>query len=185
MKPWDDNRVRMALKICQHREKILALAFFDQGLLGQDMHVCPLHPEYCEKPVPKYDPERAKHLLKEAGYPDGIDVNLAFGSGWPEIVRYAEILKQDAAPAGFRINLNTMPNDQYWAKWTEVDLGITLWYHRPLGTMVLNLAYIKEAIGAWNETRWMTPNLESCLSKPTESWMWMIAARYSASSKIS
>jgi len=154
LKPWDDNRVRAAMKLCQHREKILALAYFGEGLQGQDHHVCQLHPEYCDMPIPKYDPMKAKQLLKEAGYPNGLDVNLAFGSGWPVIVRYAEILKQDAAPAGFRINLATMPNDQYWGKWTENDFGITEWYHRPLGTMTMNLAYIKEAIGAWNETRW-------------------------------
>ena len=64
MKPWDDNRVRMALKLCQHREKILALAYFGQGLQGHDFHVCPLHPEYCEKPVPKYDPAASQATLK-------------------------------------------------------------------------------------------------------------------------
>lgn len=168
MDPWKDNRVRMALKLCQHREKILALSFFNQGLQGHDFHVCPLHPEYCEKPVPKYDPKRAKQLLKEAGYPKGLDVNLAFGTGWPEIVRYAEILKQDAAPAGLRINLNTMPNDQFWGKWTEVDLGITPWYHRPLGTMVLNLAYIADADGKpvpWNETRWVDDEFSKLLKQ--------------------
>jgi peptide/nickel transport system substrate-binding protein len=34
LKPWDDNRVRMALKLCQHREKILALAYQGEGLEG-------------------------------------------------------------------------------------------------------------------------------------------------------
>lgn len=167
-KPWDDNRVRMAMKLCQHREKILELAYFGEGLLGHDHHVCPTHPEYCDKPVPKYDPERAKQLLKEAGYPNGLDVNLAFGAGWPPIVRYAEILKQDAALAGFRINLNTMPNDQWWGKWTEVDFGITEWYHRALGTMVLNLAYIKDAEGKpvpWNETRWSDDEFSKLLKQ--------------------
>ena len=109
LKPWDDNRVRMALKLCQHREKILGLAYFGQGLLGHDFHVCPKHPEYCDKPVPKYDPQKAKQLLKEAGYPNGLKVNLAVGSEWSDVVRYAEILKQDAAPAGFNIVLQTMP----------------------------------------------------------------------------
>ena len=168
MKPWDDNRVRMALKLCQHHEKILALSYFGQGYEGQDFHVYPLHPEYCEMPVPKYDPKRAKQLLKDAGYPNGIDVNLAFGSGWPPIVRYAEILKQDAAPAGFRINLNTMPNAQFWGKWTEVDLGITPWMHRPLGTMVLNLAFIGDETGKpvpWNETRWVDEEFSRLLQK--------------------
>ncbi len=151
-KPWSDNNVRMALKLCQHREKIVSLAYFGQGRQGQDFHVSPKHPEYCERPIPKYDPGKAKELLKRAGYPGGLDVGLVIGSGWSDIVRYAEILKQDAAPAGFRIGIQPIPNTQYWEKWTEVDLGVTPWAHRPLGTMVLNVAYTPGA--PWNETRW-------------------------------
>lgn len=168
IKPWDDNRVRTALKLCQHREKILALAYFGQGLQGQDTHVYQKHPEYCEKPTPAYDPERARHLLKEAGYPDGLDVNLAVGSDWTDVVRYAEVLKQDAAPAGFRITIQTMPTSQYWEKWTEVDLGITPWTHRPLGTMILNLAYTADTEGkpvAWNETRWVDEEFSKLLEE--------------------
>ena len=167
MKPWDDNKVRTALKICQKNEKILSLAYMNEGLQGQDFHVYQLHPEYCEKPIPKYDPQRAKQLLKEAGYADGIDVNLSVGT-WPEVVRYAEILKQDAAPAGFRINIQTMPTSQYWEKWTEVDLGVTPWMHRPIGTMVLNLAYVTDDAGkpvAWNETRWSDPEFSKLLTQ--------------------
>jgi peptide/nickel transport system substrate-binding protein len=167
LKPWDDNKVRTALKICQHHEKLLSLVYFNEGLQGQDFHVYQLHPEYCEKPIPKYDPQRAKQLLKEAGYPNGIDVNLAVGT-WPDVVRYAEVLKQDAAPAGFRINIQTMPTSQYWEKWTEVDLGITPWMHRPIGTMVLNLAYIADDAGKpvpWNETRWSDPEFSKLLTE--------------------
>jgi peptide/nickel transport system substrate-binding protein len=167
LKPWDDNKVRTALKICQHHEKLLSLVYFNEGLQGQDFHVYQLHPEYCEKPIPKYDPQRAKQLLKEAGYANGIDVNLAVGT-WPDVVRYAEVLKQDAAPAGFRINIQTMPTSQYWEKWTEVDLGITPWMHRPIGTMVLNLAYIADDAGKpvpWNETRWSDPEFSKLLKE--------------------
>jgi peptide/nickel transport system substrate-binding protein len=156
--PWVDNRVRLALRLCQQREKLLASAYFGQGLEGQDIHVSPKHPEYCQIKTPRYDPQRARQLLWQAGFPNGLEVNLAVGSGWSEIVRYAEILKQDAALAGFRIHIQTMPNDQYWEKWTEVDLGITPWAHRPLGTMVANLAYAANVEGkpvAWNETRWV------------------------------
>ena len=166
--PWKDNRVRMALKLCQHREKILGLAYFGQGVLGHDFHVSPVHPEYCEKPVPKYDPEKAKQLLKEAGFPKGIDVNCAVGSEWTDVVRYIEVLKQDAVPAGIRINIQTMPTSQYWEKWTEVDLGVTPWTHRPLGTMVLNLAYVTDDAGkpvAWNETNWSDPEFTKLLKE--------------------
>jgi len=168
MKPWDDNRVRLALKLCQNREKILASAYFNQGLKGQDFHVYPLHAEYCLKPVPKYDPKRAKQLLKEAGYPKGLSVNLSVGSGWADVVRYAEILKQDAAHAGFNININTMPTSQYWEEWTEVELGITPWMHRPIGTMIPNLGYIADDKGKpvpWNETRWVDEEFSRLLKK--------------------
>jgi len=167
MKPWDDNKVRTALKICQHHEKLLSLVYFNEGLQGQDFHVYQLHPEYCEKPIPKYDPQRAKQLLKDAGYPNGIDVNLSVGT-WPDVVRIAEVLKQDAAPAGFRINIKTMPTSQYWEKWTEVDFGITPWMHRPIGTMVLNLAYTTDDQGKpvpWNETRWSDPEFSKLLTE--------------------
>ena len=168
MKPWDDNRVRMALKLCQNREKILALAYQGEGLEGQDFHVYPKHPEYCKKPVPAYQPDRAKKLLAEAGYPNGLDVNLAVGSEWTDVVRYAEVLKQDAAPAGLRVNIQTMPTSQYWEKWTEVDLGVTPWTHRPLGTMVPNLAYVADDKGKpvpWNESRWVDKEFSELLDK--------------------
>ena len=168
MKPWSDNRVRSALKMCQHREKILALAYFGQGLEGQDFHVYQKHPEYCEKAIPEYNPEKAKQLLKEAGYPNGLDCNLAVGSDWTDVVRYAEVLKQDAAAAGIRVQIQTMPTSQYWEKWTEVDLGITPWTHRPLGTMVLNLAYVADSEGkpvSWNETRWVDEEFSKLLTE--------------------
>jgi peptide/nickel transport system substrate-binding protein len=168
MEPWSDNNVRMALKLCQNHEKILNLAYFGEGQPGEDFHVAPVHPEYCDMPVPGYDPERAKELLAEAGYEDGLDVELAVGSGWGDVVSYAEVLKEDAAAGGFNITLNTMPNSQYWEQWTEVALGITPWTHRPLGTMVLNLAYVADAEGnpaAWNETRWVDEEFSELLTE--------------------
>ena len=167
-KPFDDPKVRLAIKLCQHREKILALAYQGEGLQGQDIHVYPKHPEYCEIQTPAFDPAKAKQLLAEAGYPDGITVDLAVGSEWTDVVRYAEVLQQDAAQAGIKINLQTMPTSQYWEKWTEVAFGITPWTHRPLGTMILNLAYVADSEGKpvpWNETRWVDAEFSELLTQ--------------------
>ena len=158
IKPFDDNRIRSALKKCQNREKILQLAHFGEGVLGHDTHVSPAHPEFCEMPVPKYDPEGAKRLLADAGHPNGLDIKIAVIADQSDAVRTAEVLKEDCAPAGFRLTIDTMPASKYWEQWTEVDLGITQWAHRPLGTMVLGLAYVGDSSGkpvAWNETRWV------------------------------
>jgi peptide/nickel transport system substrate-binding protein len=70
---------------------------------------------------------------------------------------WAQALKEDAAVAGFNITLKTMPASQYWDGWTEWNLGITWWSHRPLAPMLLPLAYIKDDNGEfvpWNESRW-------------------------------
>ncbi len=166
--PWTENDVRMALKLCQDHEKILNLAHFGEGLVGQDFHVAPVHPEYCDLSIAEFNPEKARQLLADAGYPNGLDVELAVASGWSDVVSYGEILKEDAAAGGFNITINTMPVSQYWEQWTEVALGITPWTHRPLGTMVLNLAYVADPDGtpaSWNESRWIDDEFTELLSE--------------------
>jgi peptide/nickel transport system substrate-binding protein len=157
MPPWDDNRVRTALKMCQDRAKILQLSYYGEGVLGIDVHVSPAHPEYCTKPIPEYNPGAAKKLLQayatEKGLKLPLKVKLATKNDMSE-PEVAQALKELSRPAGFDITLDITEPGGYWSRWKDVDLGITHWSHRPLGTMLLPLAYIKEAIGAWNETRW-------------------------------
>ncbi|MGD8632735.1 MAG: ABC transporter substrate-binding protein [Anaerolineales bacterium] len=166
LEPWDDVRVRNAMKFCQDREKILQLAYFGQGDLSLDAHVAPVHPAYCERDIPEYDPELARGLLEEYAAEKGIDLPLQVtlatknDQAEPEI---AQALKELAEPAGFDIQLDITEPAGYWDRWTEVDLGITSWTHRPLATMVLPLAYTEESIGAWNETRWTDNQFEEIL----------------------
>ncbi|MCB0107872.1 MAG: ABC transporter substrate-binding protein [Caldilineaceae bacterium] len=166
LEPWDDNRVRNALKMCQDREDILRLSYFGEGDLAIDAHVAPVHPAYAEKPIPPYDPDGARALLEEYAAEKGIELPLQVtlatknDQSEPEI---AQALKEQAAPAGFEISLDITEPGGYWDRWTEVDLGLTSWTHRPLDTMVLPLAYTEEAIGNWNETRWVDDEFETLL----------------------
>jgi peptide/nickel transport system substrate-binding protein len=73
-----------------------------------------------------------------------------------------------AAPAGFNIELDITEPGGYWDRWTEVDLGMTSWTHRPLGTQVLRLGYTSDADGKpveWNETRWVDEEFEGLLTQ--------------------
>jgi len=166
--PWQDNRVRTALKLCQHREKILLLAGMKQGHVGSDCHVSPGHPEFCQMSAAKFDPRKARNLLREAGYADGLDVILTIGDKRPDIQGYAEILQSDADEAGFRISIDKISEQNYRQSFTEIDFGITPWTHRPLGTMVLNLAYTADAEGVptpMNETRWVDDEFTELLAE--------------------
>lgn len=166
LEPWDDVRVRNALKMCQDREQILQLSYFGQGDLSIDAHAAPSQPDFAERPIPPYDPDGARALLEEYAAEKGVELPLRVtlstknDQNEPEI---AQALQQLAAPAGFEITLDITEPNGYWERWTEVPLGITSWTHRPLATMVLALAYLEEAIGAWNETRWADEEFETLL----------------------
>ena len=165
--PWTDIRVVNALKMCQDRERILQLGYYGQGDIGIDAHIAPVHPEYCQKDLPAYDPETSKKLLAEAGYPDGLKVTLATKNDLEE-PEVAQALKEQAAAGGFDIQLDITEPGGYWDRWTEVDLGLTSWTHRPLGTQVLRLGYTSDAEGKpveWNETRWVDQEFETLLAE--------------------
>ncbi len=167
LEPWSDNRVRRALFMCQDRERIGQLAYYGQVDLGIDAHVAPVHPAYCEKDIPEYNPEQAKALLAEAGYPDGLKVTLATKNDLEE-PEYAQALKEMAALGGFDIELDITEPGGYWDRWTEVDLGMTSWTHRPLSTQVLRLGYTADADGnpvEWNETRWVDEEFQGLLTE--------------------
>jgi peptide/nickel transport system substrate-binding protein len=160
--PFDDVNVRNAIKACQDRDQILEATYRGYGALGADFHVAPIHPEYCDKPIPERDIEKAKALLAEAGYPDGLEVSMAVINTDPNITM-AQLLKSQCAPAGININLDMMPSSLYWEQWMDVDFGITSWAHRPLAIMTLGLAY-KTGV-AWNETHWSNARFDELLAE--------------------
>ena len=65
--------------------------------------------------------------------------------------------------AGIRVKINVMPSAQYWEFWTKVPFGFTTWAHRPLGTMVLGLAYRTGA--AWNEANWSNAEFDKLITE--------------------
>lgn len=160
--PFDDVRVRNAIKACQDREAIRFATMRDYGAVAADYHVAPIHPEHCPIGVPEQDIDKAKALLAEAGYEDGLDISMAVINVDPNIT-IAQLLKEQCAPAGINIELNMMPSSMYWEQWMEVDFGITSWTHRPLGVMVLALAY-KSGV-AWNETHWSNEEFDQLLEQ--------------------
>ncbi|MEX1034818.1 MAG: ABC transporter substrate-binding protein [Sneathiella sp.] len=163
-KPFDDKRVRQALQLCCDAERYNELVYQGKGDVGEHHHVSPIHPEYFALNRPVRDIEKAKLLLAEAGYPDGLELTIDVGNtNGPWQQQVCEILKEQAADAGITLNLNLMPATKYWEIWATTPFGITAWTHRPLGTMVLSLAY--RAGNAWNETGYDNPEFEAALDK--------------------
>ena len=71
--PWHDERVRRAASLAIDREGTNEALTLGYSLITGNP-IVPDHYEYFWKPpAPVYDPEKAKQLLAEAGYPKGFD----------------------------------------------------------------------------------------------------------------
>lgn len=163
VKPFDDKRVRQALRYAIDANTILQLAHRGLGSAGEHHHVSPVHPEYAKLPPFQRDVARAKKLLADAGYPNGIDVELACRPQPAWELLAVQAMVEQWKEAGIRVKINVMPSTQYWEVWTKVPFGFTTWAHRPLGVMSLGLAYRSGV--PWNESKYSNKDFDSLLSQ--------------------
>ena len=162
-KPFNDARVRKAMKLGLDSDAIVQIALRGLGVPGDHLHVSPAHPDY--KPIKPLgrDVTGAKKLLAEAGYPNGIESTLYVPNDLPWIVAQAQAAVEQWKDIGANIKLNVMPGAEYWDVWTKVPFGATIWYHRPLGSMLIALAYRTGV--PWNESSYSNKELDEVLGK--------------------
>ena len=162
-KPWNDPKVRMAMRLGLDNKSFIELALRGLGTLGQDCHVSPVLPDYGKVPDINRDVDQAKKLLAEAGYPNGLQTELAVPSDMGWIVAQCQAAVEQWKDIGVQVKLNVMPGAEYWNVWTKVPFGCTIWYHWPLGVMLLNLAYRTGV--PWNETGYSNPEFDTLLNQ--------------------
>jgi peptide/nickel transport system substrate-binding protein len=163
VKPFDDKRVRQAMRYAIDSNAVLQIAHRGLGQPGEHHHVSPVHPEYAKLAPPQRDVARAKKLLAEAGYPNGIDVEIICRPQPAWELLAVQAMVEQWKEAGIRVKINVMPSTQYWEVWTKVPFGFTTWAHRPLGIMSLALAY--RSGGPWNESRYSNPEFDRLLTQ--------------------
>jgi peptide/nickel transport system substrate-binding protein len=162
-KPFDNKKLRQALQACIDHQKVLDLAYRGKGSPAEDHHVAPIHPEYFKLPALKQDFEKAKALLKEAGYPKGIKLSIDVNNNQKWEVNATQAMREMWGAAGIDVTINVMPGAQYWDVWDKTPFGMTGWTHRPLGVMVLNLGYRSGV--PWNETKYDNPAFDKALDE--------------------
>ncbi len=163
--PWGDAKIRKAMRLAIDTEKVLGVAHGGLGLPGEHHHVCPIHPEYAKLPFMKQDIEGAKKLLAEAGKPDGFEAELFANADDDWEPRACNAMAEMWKQAGINIKVSVLPGAQYWEIWNKdtAPFAFTSWTHRPLGVMVLGLAYRTGV--PWNESFWSNAEFDKLLSE--------------------
>lgn len=103
--PFDDPRVRQAFSYAIDREAMKRSLF---GLPTVQSNPVPTDSPYFAEDALNYDVrdvERAKELLAEAGYPDGVEFDMFEHRTGLEYDTGAQVIQQSAAEAGFRVNI--------------------------------------------------------------------------------
>jgi peptide/nickel transport system substrate-binding protein len=161
--PYTDPRVRRALRIAVDRAAMMALMVGEgNGTVGCDTPVRADDPFRANLDCPQ-DIAGAQALLAEAGFPDGIDVELHTSDLEPGMIRFAEVYQAQVAPAGIRVALSIAPADGYWDDvWMQVPASVTSWGERP-ADQILNEAFRTGA--SWNETYWSNAAFDAALDE--------------------
>jgi len=112
--PFNDVRVRSALSYAIDRDALIQGAMFGFGQpIGS--HYSRQAPGYVELTgLYPHDPAKARALLAEAGYPNGIDVTLRLPPR-PYARRSGEVLISQLAQAGIRAKIENLE----WAQWLD------------------------------------------------------------------
>lgn len=160
--PFDDPRVRKAVRIAANRQQMLDLLVGEgNAQLTCDSPVMASDPFRAHMDCPQ-DIEGAKALLAEAGHPDGIDVDIYTADLEPGMVQFLEVYQQQVAPAGIRVNIKLSPSDGYWDDvWFKKNC-ITSWGERP-ADQFLNEAYRTGA--DWNESHFADSTYDKTLDE--------------------
>ncbi len=113
--PMADVRVREAMYLAIDEDTIIK-----NVINGCAYEMNSIIPEnyigYTQVERPSYDPERAKELLAEAGYPDGFEVTLdAPNDRYVNDSEIAQAVTQYLEKVGIRVNLNLMPKSNFFS----------------------------------------------------------------------
>ncbi|MBM1632866.1 ABC transporter substrate-binding protein [Sulfitobacter mediterraneus] len=129
MPPFDNVKVRAAVAHAIDRQAIIDGAMFGYGTpIGT--HFAPHNPAYVDHTgMSNYDPERAKALLAEAGFPNGFETTLHLPP--PSYARRGgEIIAAQLAAVGIKAEISNVE----WAQWLETvfkgkNFGLTIVSH--------------------------------------------------------
>lgn len=116
--PLDNEKVRQAIAMAIDRERLVK-NFYPAGSMVAEQFVPPaLKPGYTEGlKWYEYNPQEAKRLLAEAGYPNGFEITLSYRDvvrGYlPEPGKVAQDIQAQLAEVGIRVQIKVMESGAF------------------------------------------------------------------------
>lgn len=116
--PFDDKRVRQAANYAINREDMIKFVLFESGEPARGPIPTALPDFNPDMPRYGYDPAKARALLAEAGYPNGVDV-VMWTTEQGEYKDVAEAILGNLYEVGIRVQLKVFDSGKYWDQFDE------------------------------------------------------------------
>lgn len=165
LKPFDDKRVRQAISYALNRDDIITMVLEGRG----EPSYAPLSPltmGYLDNPAKiSYDPEKAKALLAEAGYPNGFDTKLMAFNDIGK--RVAEAAQGYLADIGINAEIETYEASvrANMVKAHQVPMMVGSWSAFTDAELVLPRLFGEAAFGTTNMSYFSDPRTEELFVK--------------------
>ncbi len=164
-----NKKVREAMSYAIDRNAIL---IGGRDGIGATVEACMslTMPEYPKDfKVNPYDPKKAKQLLAEAGYPNGVKLVMKCIDS-TTYIRPSEVIQSQLNDAGFNVELQIMDRGRYLADITaNADYDITYWAVSPkfadADQVVYSLFHSKNLNGRGNYLNVNNPQLDTLLDE--------------------
>ena len=121
VEPFNNEQVRQALCYAVDKQQIIDLAFDGYGTpIGSSMY--PAFQKYFVEDLTDYytyDPEYAKELLAEAGYPDGFSMTITVPSNYQPHIDTATVLAEQLKAVGITAEIQLVE----WGTWLSDVYG--------------------------------------------------------------
>ncbi|WP_297108258.1 ABC transporter substrate-binding protein [Tessaracoccus sp.] len=158
--PFDNPKVREAIKLAIDRQALVDTVFLGLGSVGDDV-LSPNAGPVIEQRT--RDVERARALLAEAGYPDGFDVKLQSTAMYPGMDTTATLAAEQLAEAGVRVEVSLEPADTYFTQvWGSAPFYIGYYGGIPFSDLA-RIALISPSPA--NETAWTFPEWDATFAE--------------------
>ena len=117
--PMSIPAVRQAICYAIDRNAICEYLYSGLGETPIDSIMAPSVAGYSSVGVVPYDPEKAKQLLAEAGYPDGFDLTIMTSAMYNRAVEMAEIIAEELKEIGINAKLEVVERAVFTSAWAN------------------------------------------------------------------
>jgi len=174
--PLLDKRVRQAMTMAINRQGIVERIMGGVAAPAGELLPWPMFGSTKDFPIPKYDPDAAKKLLADAGYPNGFEITLGTPNDrYINDEKVAQAVAQMWTRIGVKTNVDAMTASTFFTRRTKFEFSAFLagWGSGTgeISDSLLSLSVSltpSKGIGTTNRSRYSNPKVDELVLKAIE-----------------